>query len=103
MLRQEKGGQEAIYMQKSIGCDRDFIRRGSERAALTQLLISGSELVEDIHPEFGSEVTGIEPARLELKNHLTNEPLPRLHRERPAQRQSPFLKHANVLLPAVHI
>src|SRR4029077_11551144 len=54
-------------------------------------------------PELATEVSGVEPAFLQLQDHLAQQQLVWTHGQRPAERQLAAVESGDVVFPAVQV
>ena len=58
---------------------------------------------QDVRAELLAEVAGVQPAGLQLQDHLADQPLARRRREGPAERQLAAVERLDVVLPGVDV
>src|SRR5262249_22805075 len=75
VLRIEEEGEVAVDLQQPGASElHGFVRVGQE-VHVAELIEASPELLDDVHAELVPEVLLIKRARLELEDHLTDEPV----------------------------
>src|SRR5262245_62342812 len=103
MLRLEERRQQAVYLQETPVGESDLALAHVQPALTLQLRETLAEFLDDLDTEFIAEITRVQPARLQLQDHLADERLSRRDRQSPAQRQLAAVQQRQPLLPAIDV
>ena len=72
MLRFKKDGQQSVGVQQPFPSEFDFVALVIEHSRVAMGSPLGRPVVEDLDLKLVAKVACIEPAALELQDHLTN-------------------------------
>src|SRR4051794_22562329 len=100
MLRQEERGQPAIHFEQALARQFDAAAASFHAAVGFKLVKALAEFVADIDAELALKIGNLQPASLELQNHLANQALAGPNRQGAVERQFVLLESTDIFFPA---
>src|SRR5689334_12532231 len=103
MLRFEEPRQQRIHSEEPVARQAELVATDARDTLADERVEAVPEIVEDVRLELPPEIPRVEPPRLELQDHLADQPLVVAHRQRAVDRQFTSVERRDVVFPPVEV